>query len=94
MNFSGLLLSVVAGCCYGTTFVPVIYIQDNPEKFYNPSKDAIDYVLSYFSGIYLTSISVLIIYILYKRNLPYVDPKILGPSMIAGLLWSIAQISW
>jgi glucose uptake protein GlcU len=51
-------------------------------------------VFSNFVGIYLTSISVLIIYIIYKRNQPYVDHQIIGPSLLAGLMWAIAQMSW
>lgn len=42
----------------------------------------------------MTSITVLVIYISYKRNRPYVDYRIIGPSLLAGLMWSIAQISW
>ncbi|KAI6240126.1 hypothetical protein M3Y99_00498900 [Aphelenchoides fujianensis] len=90
----GILLSLVAGICYGITFTPVIYIQDNPEKFFHPPKDAIDYVFSHYCGIYLTSISVLIVYVAFKRNRPFVDPQIIGPSLLAGVLWSIAQIAW
>lgn len=92
--FSGIGLSIVAGFCYGTTFVPTVYIQDNPEKFHNPSKDGIDYVFSNFVGIYLTSITVLIIYIFYKKNRPYVEPQIIGPALIGGLMWAVAQMSW
>lgn len=92
--FSGLLLSVIAGFCYGTTFIPAIYIQDNPEKFKNPSKDGIDYVFSQFTGIYLTSIAVLIVYLAYKRNKPQLDPQIIGPALLTGFMWATAQMFW
>ncbi|KAI6215292.1 hypothetical protein M3Y94_00368700 [Aphelenchoides besseyi] len=89
-----ILLSFVAGACYGLTFTPVIYIQDNPQLYPSSPKDAIDYVFSHYAGIYITSITVLIVYLSYKRNQPHVDPQIIGPSLLAGLLWSIAQIAW
>ncbi|KAI6201646.1 hypothetical protein M3Y96_00864700 [Aphelenchoides besseyi] len=89
-----ILLSFVAGGCYGLTFTPVIYIQDNPQLYPSSPKDAIDYVFSHYAGIYITSITVLIVYLSYKRNQPHVDPQIIGPSLLAGLLWSIAQIAW
>uniref|UniRef100_A0A915CTV9 Transmembrane protein 144 n=1 Tax=Ditylenchus dipsaci TaxID=166011 RepID=A0A915CTV9_9BILA len=54
--------SMLAGVCYGLTFVPVIYIQDNPETFKNPPKEAIYYAFSHFSGILVTSTVVLLGY--------------------------------
>lgn len=92
--FSGIGLSLFAGICYGLTFVPVIYIQDNPEKFNNPPKAAIDYAFSHYAGVYLTSTTVLVIYLAFTQNRPFVNPKIIAPSLFAGLLWSIAQLSW
>ncbi|KAI6177700.1 hypothetical protein M3Y97_00936700 [Aphelenchoides bicaudatus] len=80
-------LSLIAGFCYGTTFVPAIHIQDNPDKFPGASKNGVDYVFSHFTGIYLTSIVVLIGYLAVKRNRPYIDPQIFGPSLLAGLMF-------
>lgn len=92
--FSGIGLSVIAGFCYGTTFVPAIHIQDNPDKFPGASKSGVDYVFSHFTGIYLTSITVFIGYLAIKRNMPYVDKQIFGPSLLTGLMWAIAQMAW
>jgi len=89
-----LIFSALAGVCYGLTFFPVIYIQNNPEKFKNPSKDAIDYAFSHFSGIFLTSTFVLVVYLVYTQNSPYVNGKIILPALFAGLLWAIAQLAW
>ena len=63
---------------YSLTFVPVIYIQDNPEKFKNPEKEAIAYAFSHFSGILLLSTTVLIAYIAYTNNNPFVNGKVLN----------------
>jgi hypothetical protein len=73
-------------------FTPVIYIQDNPEKFNNPPKDAIYYVFSHFAGIYLTSTAVLLIYVAYKRNNPFFDNQLILPSFLAGILWAVGKI--
>ncbi|EPB72067.1 hypothetical protein ANCCEY_08862 [Ancylostoma ceylanicum] len=54
-----ILTALMAGVFYGVTFVPVIYIQDHPEK-----------------------------------NNPVVNSRIIGPSMMAGCMWSVAQSSW
>uniref|UniRef100_A0A915NEK5 Transmembrane protein 144 n=1 Tax=Meloidogyne javanica TaxID=6303 RepID=A0A915NEK5_MELJA len=75
-------------------FTPVIYIQDNPQHFKNPSKNAIDYVFSHFTGIYLTSTFVLLIYIAYKQNKPYMDNALVFPSLLAGVLWAVAMLAW
>ncbi|KAH7731322.1 hypothetical protein AAVH_00220 [Aphelenchoides avenae] len=63
------------GICYGLTFVPVIYIQDNPEKFNNPPKAAIDYAFSHYAGVYLTSTTVLVIYLAFTQNRPFVKSQ-------------------
>uniref|UniRef100_A0A1I8BSD6 Transmembrane protein 144 n=1 Tax=Meloidogyne hapla TaxID=6305 RepID=A0A1I8BSD6_MELHA len=89
-----IVASVFAGIGYGSTFTPVIYIQDNPEHFKNPSKNAIDYVFSHFTGIYLTSTVVLLIYIAYKQNKPYMDNALVFPSLLAGVLWAVAMLAW
>ncbi|CAK5085834.1 unnamed protein product [Meloidogyne enterolobii] len=86
--------SIFAGIGYGSTFTPVIYIQDNPQHFKNPSKNAIDYVFSHFTGIYLTSTFVLLIYIAYKQNKPYMDNALVFPSLLAGVLWAVAMLAW
>ncbi|KAI1729269.1 transmembrane family of transporters domain-containing protein [Ditylenchus destructor] len=94
LRITAICLSIFAGICYGLTFVPVIYIQDNPEYFVNPPKDAVYYAFSHFSGIYITSTAVLLVYLFYTKNSPFVNGKIILPSFLAGLLWAIAQLAW
>ncbi|KAL6727511.1 hypothetical protein Aduo_009381 [Ancylostoma duodenale] len=86
--------ALAAGVFYGVTFVPVIYIQDHPEKFPGASKDGLDYVFSHYCGIFLTATMVLVCYIIYTGNNPVVNSHIIGPSMMAGCMWSVAQSSW
>uniref|UniRef100_A0A914I347 Uncharacterized protein n=1 Tax=Globodera rostochiensis TaxID=31243 RepID=A0A914I347_GLORO len=90
-----IVLSVFAGICYGSIFTPVVYMQDNPEKFHPPPpKGGIYYVFPHFSGVYLTSTAVLIIYIAYKKNRPYIDNRLIFPSFLAGVLWAFGTLAW
>ncbi|KAL3090200.1 hypothetical protein niasHS_006652 [Heterodera schachtii] len=86
--------AVFAGICYGAMFTPVIYMQDNSELFDNPPKDAILYVFSHFSGVYLTSTAVLLIYICFTKNRPYMDNRLIFPALLAGVFWAIAMLAW
>lgn len=45
-------------------------------------------------GILLLSTAVLIAYIAYTNNNPFVNNKIIAPSLFAGLLWAMAQLAW
>ncbi|CAD5216771.1 unnamed protein product [Bursaphelenchus okinawaensis] len=90
----GIILSIFAGICYGSTFTPVIYIQDNPSHFINPSKDAIDYVFPHFTGIYLTSTAAFLVYTVYRQNQPFIDPKICIAAFWGGILWATAMLAW
>lgn len=92
--FRAIFFSAIAGICYGLTFVPVTYIQENPEKFINPPKNAIDYAFSHYTGIYVTSTMVLLLYLIYTQNNPFVNRKTILPAFFAGLNWSVAQLAW
>ncbi|KAK6741164.1 hypothetical protein RB195_009179 [Necator americanus] len=89
-----ILTALVAGIFYGVTFVPVIYIQDHPEKFPGASKNGLDYVFSHYCGIFATATMLLVSYIICTKNNPIVNRRIIGPSLIAGCMWSFAQSSW
>ncbi|CAD6185858.1 unnamed protein product [Caenorhabditis auriculariae] len=83
-----------AGILYGTTFVPVIYVQDHPEKFPDAPVNGLSYVFAHFSGIFASATVLLIGYVLITKNNPFVNNAIVGPSLLGGLLWGIAQSSW
>ncbi|KAL3108171.1 hypothetical protein niasHT_016362 [Heterodera trifolii] len=88
-------LSVFAGICYGSIFTPVVYIQDNPHLFHpTPPKNGISFVFPHFAGVYLTSSVVLLIYLAYKNNRPYVDTRLIFPSFFAGVLWALGTLGW
>uniref|UniRef100_A0A914S1J9 Transmembrane protein 144 n=1 Tax=Parascaris equorum TaxID=6256 RepID=A0A914S1J9_PAREQ len=90
----GVVLSLLAGAFYGFTFVPVIYIQQHPEKFEDASPRGLSYVFAHYSGIFITSSVFLIVYVLYKRNRPFVNNRSILPAYITGTMWAIAQTAW
>lgn len=87
----GLFLCVFSGLCYGQTFTPSIYAQDN---YKDSSKNGLDYVFATFCGIYLTSTFYFIVYAAYSKNRPKVYPRAILPGLIAGVMWSIATACW
>jgi hypothetical protein len=94
-NFSAIGLALFAGVFYGFTFTPVIYMQDNPLLFTpQPPKEALHYVFSHFTGIYLMSTLAFIIYIVGTRNQPFVNPRTILPSLISGTLFATGMFSW
>ncbi|VDO21455.1 unnamed protein product [Haemonchus placei] len=92
--FRGIAMSLAAGVFYGMTFVPVIYMIDNPDKFPGYPDDGLSYVFSHYFGIFLTSTIMFIGYAMMKRNHPLVPSFIVLPSLLAGILWAIAQSSF
>ncbi|VDN54954.1 unnamed protein product [Dracunculus medinensis] len=87
----GIVLSLFAGVFYGTTFVPVIYIQQHDDK---ASQNGLDYVFSHFCGILITTTSIFLIYCVFKRNRPFINNQIVLPACLTGTLWSVAQLAW
>uniref|UniRef100_A0A7I5E5S8 Transmembrane protein 144 n=1 Tax=Haemonchus contortus TaxID=6289 RepID=A0A7I5E5S8_HAECO len=90
----GIAMSLAAGVFYGMTFVPVIYMIDNPDKFPGYPDDGLSYVFSHYFGIFLTSTIMFVGYAMMKRNHPLVPSFIVLPSLLAGILWAIAQSSF
>ncbi|PAV88101.1 hypothetical protein WR25_09111 [Diploscapter pachys] len=86
--------ALIAGLFYGVTFVPVIYMQDHPDSFPDAPKSGLGFVFSHFTGILATSTVVLAGYVCFTGNSPYVNPRIVGPSLTTGTMWAVAQSSW
>jgi len=81
----GVGLSVLSGMLYGVNMVPMTLWaqeQDNPGP--------LDFVFSHFTGIYIYSTVVFIVYCLVNRP-PKIYPAAIFPSMISGAMWGIAQ---
>ena len=82
----GFSLSMVAGVLYGSNMIPVKSLQD---KY--PDANPLEFALSHYIGIWLTSTAFMIGYALFKKNNPFVNPKSLLPAMVAGTGWGVAQ---
>merc|ERR1711908_170680 len=104
MGTAGVVLAATSGLFYGSTFEPPQWVIDNrgPDSSYAASHgcdaaasgDAKDYVFPHFSGIWLTSTAYFIIYCIATKNTPAVNPKVIFPGIISGILWAIAQTCW
>uniref|UniRef100_A0A1I7XNW7 Transmembrane protein 144 n=1 Tax=Heterorhabditis bacteriophora TaxID=37862 RepID=A0A1I7XNW7_HETBA len=90
----GFALALCSGVFYGMTFVPVIYMLDNPEKYPGQPTDGLAYVFSHYFGIFITATAIFLGYIIVKRNNPVINPQIVLPSFGSGLLWAVAQSSF
>ena len=94
----GSCVAAVSGLFYGVMFIPDQYIRDHPEKFvYNniqPPNNGLYYVQSQYSGILLSSLTFFIIYCIFKRNKPVINPSIALPAMISGTMWAIANVGF
>lgn len=64
--FRGFIAALIAGLFYGMTFVPVIYMMDNPDKFPSFPDDSLAYVFSHYFGIFLTATVIFIGYAMVK----------------------------
>lgn len=80
----GTTLSCIAGVLYGFTFTPALYVQDN---YPDSSNNALDYVFSLYTGIYLSAIFYFTIYCVLTKNRPKVYPKVILPGLISGYLF-------
>jgi len=85
----GIVLSVISGVLYGVNFNPPQYVIDHSSQ-----KNGLDYVFSHFSGIFMMSSLIMIIYSIIMKNKPVVNRELILPGMLSGFLWSLAQISW
>lgn len=94
----GSIIAAFSGLFYGLMFIPDQYIRDHPEKFLHnnepPPNNGLYYVQSQYSGILLTSMVYFIIYTIFKRNKPAINPSIALPAMISGAMWAIANVGF
>mmetsp|Transcript_34593 Transcript_34593/g.80713 ORF Transcript_34593/g.80713 Transcript_34593/m.80713 type:complete len:336 (-) Transcript_34593:225-1232(-) len=87
----GVLASLVAGTCYGLNFLPSTWIQNHVA---GASQDGLDYVFNQFCGIMAASIVYFLMYCGWKNNRPQINPEIMLPGFISGVMWAIAQSCW
>lgn len=87
----GISLACIAGVLYAFTFTPALYVQDN---YTNASDNALDFVFSLYTGIFLTSIVYFSIYCLVKKNKPVIYQEVILPAIVSGLMWGIGNSSF
>lgn len=94
----GYLGATIAGCFFGLNFDPPQYLIDHPDSTHYGkaphSTRGLDYVFSHFVGIWLTSTAWVLVYCAVKNNQPSVNPSIILPGFVSGVIWAIAQTSW
>ncbi|KAL7712982.1 Transmembrane protein [Entamoeba marina] len=84
----GFVLAIIAGIFFGSNYDPIKYLIDKELS----SDNALDYVISHFVGILVTSTIYFISYAIAYRNKPIIYQECIVPGFIAGILWGIAQI--
>jgi len=84
--FVGIFLAIFSGILYGVNLVPYKLWEQEQD----PAPKPLAFILSHFTGIFLFSTVVWIVYSLVKRP-PQVFPQTMLPSFVSGAMWGIAQ---
>ena len=89
-------LAIVSGIFFGLVFTASTYIQDHrfDPRFPGASKNGLHYIFSMYTGILLTSTVYYSLYILFKRNRPYLCRESILPAFLSGVMWGIAQAAF
>jgi len=91
----GFLMAVFTGVLFGSNFDPsTLLIQESKIKPGSHSSDVKDYVFSHFTGILCMAVVALLIYCVAMGNKKYISLKIVGPGILSGLIWGVAQSAW
>ncbi|CAF1540618.1 unnamed protein product [Adineta ricciae] len=91
MRILGCFLAILSGVLFGLVFTPSTYIQDHHEKYPQSTKNGLHYIFSMYTGILFSSLIYYMIYIICKRNRPYISIESIFPAFISGIMWGIAQ---
>uniref|UniRef100_A0A915CWT7 Transmembrane protein 144 n=1 Tax=Ditylenchus dipsaci TaxID=166011 RepID=A0A915CWT7_9BILA len=84
---SCIVLALLSGFFYGATTIPVIYMEDHPEEYPSSSRSGIPYIFSHYFGIFIGSSIIFVGYALFRKNKPIVNPAVILPSMLGGMIW-------
>ncbi|CAI4226788.1 unnamed protein product [Auanema sp. JU1783] len=89
-----ILLAVCAGFFYGITFLPVNFMIERTDIYPTAPRNGIHYIFSHYSGIFITSCFLMIIYSIWSKSQPFVSGSLILPSTLTGIMWAIAQSSF
>ncbi|XP_071124935.1 transmembrane protein 144-like [Mytilus edulis] len=90
----GLLLCIFSGLMYGQMFTGATYVQDHRDHYPGATINGLDYVFADFCGVYLTSTTFFVTYIIVMKFKPKVYPKVMIPALISGVMWAIGNSCW
>ncbi|CAF1117998.1 unnamed protein product [Adineta steineri] len=91
MRIIGYILAILSGVLFGLVFTPSTYIQDHHDQYKNATKNGLDYIFSLYTGIFFSSFIYYAIYIIMKRNRPYICVESIFPAFLSGIMWAIAE---
>lgn len=77
----GILLAFVCGVSIASSYIPILYIQNN---YPNASQDQNDYAFAYNTGMFLGSLIIFVVYCVVKKNRPTLYPEAILPSFASG----------
>ncbi|KAI6174571.1 hypothetical protein M3Y97_01005300 [Aphelenchoides bicaudatus] len=90
-RLAAIAFALLSGILYGFLQVPIIGMQDHPEIFTNAPQSGLPYCFAHFTGILITSTLAFVVYSVYKKNKPSLNPEIVLPSLLAGVMWGVAM---
>jgi glucose uptake protein GlcU len=93
-RFVGYGMALVMGLFFGNNFTPSAHMINHACKdgVLVHSTHGLHYVFSQFTGILLTSTIYFSLYCIVTKNNPAVNPQIVFPALISGIMWAIAQV--
>jgi len=89
---AGSLMALLAGLFYGTSLIPMQNVIDH-----GGDQDPLNYVFSVFLGIFSSSSVYLGCYVIFRKlrgQEPFFRKNIVGPGLVSGIMWSVAEVSW
>ncbi len=85
----GILLACFSGIMYGECVTPVIYTGD-----LTGNRNYINYLYSFYTGIFLTTLFYFVIYCVVKKNQPVLFPNLILPGLVSGWMWGLADLCY
>eukprot|EP00929_Paragymnodinium_shiwhaense_P043402 TRINITY_DN22318_c0_g1_i1.p1 TRINITY_DN22318_c0_g1~~TRINITY_DN22318_c0_g1_i1.p1 ORF type:complete len:339 (+),score=53.13 TRINITY_DN22318_c0_g1_i1:101-1117(+) len=98
---SGFVVALLAGVLMGSNFDPPTYLQQQGQAAVDAglpppySPHAMDYVISHFAGILLTTLVYFGGYLVVtKKENRFIGQTVVLPGVVSGILWGLAQVAW
>ncbi|MFH4981940.1 hypothetical protein AB6A40_008649 [Gnathostoma spinigerum] len=86
-----IVVSLISGLMYSQMMTPVSYMQEHPDGSSTQERSALIYVFPHFLGIFITTVTIFIIYCIIKKNNPIYDTKVALPGILAGIIFGSAM---